>query len=131
MLNHCVVEPNRPGAIDAMDHAVDAHHPAGWKVYTMGSPAYGGAAADAGWWLDDERTGIPFLEQARALGVKRVCAHKGMSALVDTGSPRDVGPAARAFPDIDFSSTTPATRARPDPTTRPKARTRTRPPTSA
>jgi predicted TIM-barrel fold metal-dependent hydrolase len=31
-----------------------------------------------------------------------VCAHKGVSGLVPTASPSDVGPAARAFPDIDL-----------------------------
>ena len=31
-----------------------------------------------------------------------MCAHKGISRLVDNGSPRDVGPAAKAFPDLDF-----------------------------
>lgn len=96
LLNHCVVEPNRAGQIDAMQAMRDDLHPVGWKVYTLGS----GDAA--GWWLDDERIGFPFLQQARDLGVKLVCAHKGMSALVDTGSPRDIGPAARAFPDINF-----------------------------
>jgi predicted TIM-barrel fold metal-dependent hydrolase len=96
LLNHCVVEPNRAGQIDAMQAMRDDLHPVGWKVYTLGS----GDAA--GWWLDDERIGFPFLQQARDLGVKLVCAHKGMSALVDTGSPRDIGPAARAFPDVNF-----------------------------
>jgi predicted TIM-barrel fold metal-dependent hydrolase len=31
-----------------------------------------------------------------------VCSHKGISNLVPAGSPRDVGPAAAAFPDLDF-----------------------------
>jgi len=101
LLHHAVVEPDQPGEIEAMAAVRDAYRPAAWKVYTLGSPARR-EPERGGWWLDDERTGIPFLEQARALGVKRVCAHKGMSALVDTGSPRDVGPASRAFPDIDF-----------------------------
>jgi predicted TIM-barrel fold metal-dependent hydrolase len=34
--------------------------------------------------------------------VRRVCVHKGISQLAAAGSPRDVGPAAAAFPDIDF-----------------------------
>jgi uncharacterized protein len=96
LLNHCVVEPNRPGQVEAMEAMRDDVHPVGWKVYTLGS------GGEAGWWLDDEQSGLPFLQRARDLGVKLVCAHKGMSALVDTGSPRDIGPAARAFPDIDF-----------------------------
>src|SRR5882762_11497555 len=46
--------------------------------------------------------GLPFLERARELDVRLVCVHKGLSAFVDNGSPRDIGPAARAFPDLDF-----------------------------
>lgn len=38
----------------------------------------------------------------RVFDVKLVCAHKGISRLVDNGLPRDVGPSAKAFPDIDF-----------------------------
>jgi predicted TIM-barrel fold metal-dependent hydrolase len=46
--------------------------------------------------------GLPFLERARALGVKRICAHKGLSPLAPGGSPEDVGAAAAAFPELDF-----------------------------
>jgi uncharacterized protein len=88
---HSVVEPELPDGLAAMERARERYDPVGWKVYTLG-----------GWWLDDEAIGIPFLEQARASGVRRVCAHKGISGLVATGSPRDVGPAAAAFPDLDF-----------------------------
>lgn len=112
LLNHTVVRPEIAGDIEAMASMRDRYRPAAWKVYTMGTQAGGtqaggtqagpGVDARRGWWLDDEEIGHRFLEHARDLGVRRVCAHKGMSALVDTGSPRDVGPAARAFPDIDF-----------------------------
>jgi predicted TIM-barrel fold metal-dependent hydrolase len=98
LLNHTVVEPQHPGQLDAMTYAHEHFQPVGWKVYTLGSPASG----DPGWYLDDGAIGLPFLQQAQDLGVRLVCAHKGMSALVDTGSPRDVGPAARVFPDLDF-----------------------------
>jgi predicted TIM-barrel fold metal-dependent hydrolase len=54
------------------------------------------------WRLDDEETGFPLLEQVRATGVNLVCAHMGVSGLVPSGSPSDVGPAAKAFPDINF-----------------------------
>jgi predicted TIM-barrel fold metal-dependent hydrolase len=85
-----------------MDAARERFDPVGWKVYTLGNIGPDGAYETTGWWLDDERTGLPFLERARASGVRRVCAHKGISALVPTGAPRDVGPAAAAFPDLDF-----------------------------
>ncbi len=102
LLNHSVVHPDVPGGLDAMDAARERFDPVGWKVYTLGNIGPDGAYETTGWWLDDERTGLPFLERARASGVRRVCAHKGISALVPTGSPRDVGPAAAAFPDLDF-----------------------------
>jgi predicted TIM-barrel fold metal-dependent hydrolase len=50
---------------------------------------------------------MPFLEQVRAVGPKVVAAHKGLGgpiphASVAAASPRDIGPAAAAYPDIDF-----------------------------
>jgi hypothetical protein len=80
------------------------YRPVGWKVYTLGlmDDSYQHYQPGFGWRLDDEQTGIPFLEQARAVDVKLVCAHKGVSGLIDAGSPDDVGPAAAMFPDINF-----------------------------
>ncbi|MBW2498277.1 MAG: amidohydrolase family protein [Deltaproteobacteria bacterium] len=102
MLNHCVVHPDAEGALDKMAEDRDRYRPSGWKVYTIGHMTGTDLAPGSSWWLDDERVGIPFLERVRALGNPIVCAHKGISALVPTGSPRDVGPAALAFPDIEF-----------------------------
>lgn len=51
------------------------------------------------------RDGIRLIAEDQRLphvDVKLVCAHKGISYLSDNGSPRDVGPSAVAFPDIDF-----------------------------
>ena len=50
---------------------------------------------------------MPFLEQVRALGPKVVACHKGLGgpvpdASVAAASPRDIGPAALAYPDINF-----------------------------
>jgi predicted TIM-barrel fold metal-dependent hydrolase len=103
LLNHTVVRPNR-GDIDYMEEWAKAFRPVGWKVYTVGHLAddYGGFEPGSGWMLDDDETGMPFLAKAQELGVNLVCAHKGVSNLVDTGHPRDVGPAALAFPDINF-----------------------------
>jgi hypothetical protein len=89
------VSPSCPADSTRWQRARERYDPVGWKVYTLGAPVQG-------WFLDDEATGVPFLEQVRASGVRRVCAHKGISNLVPTGSPRDVGPAAAAFPDLDF-----------------------------
>ena len=102
LLNHCVVHADVPGEIEGMERERDTRRPVGWKVYTMGAPSAAGSEGVDGWYLDDERTGVPFLERALALDVPLVCAHKGISQMVPTGSPRDVGPAARGFPGIDF-----------------------------
>jgi predicted TIM-barrel fold metal-dependent hydrolase len=103
LLNHTVVRPNL-GEIEQMPEWAATFHPVGWKVYTLGlmDEGYQHYEPGYGWRLDDQETGMPFLEQARAVGVKLVCAHKGLSGTVDAGSPSDVGPAAKAFPDIDF-----------------------------
>jgi len=102
LLNHCVVHADVAGEIEGMERERDSRRPVGWKVYTMGSISAVEGSGQRGWYLDDEATGVSFLENARALGVPLVCAHKGISQMVPTGSPRDVGPAAKAFPDIDF-----------------------------
>lgn len=97
LLHHAIVHPNLPGELDALERLRDRCRPAGWKVYTLYGAARGG-----GWRLDDERSGLPFLERSAELGVGIVCAHKGLSALAETGSPADVGPAAAAFPELRF-----------------------------
>jgi predicted TIM-barrel fold metal-dependent hydrolase len=102
LLNHCVIHADVAGEIEGMERERDDRRPVGWKVYTMGSASPADGQGGRGWYLDDEETGVRFLENARALGVPLVCAHKGISLMVPTGSPRDVGPAARAFPDISF-----------------------------
>lgn len=98
LLNHAVIHANHPSEIDAMEDELRRNRPAGWKCYTIGERR----DEVRGWWLDDETTGIPFIEKAIEVGVPLICAHKGISALVDNGSPRDVGPVASAFPQVDF-----------------------------
>jgi predicted TIM-barrel fold metal-dependent hydrolase len=102
LLNHTVVRPT-VGDVDDMEEWVTTYRPSGWKVYTMGvmDADYHSIDRTTGWQLDDD-TGMAFLEEARRVGVPLVCAHKGVSGMVDAGSPRDVGPAATSFPDIDF-----------------------------
>ena len=110
LLNHTVVQPTVPGELDRMERWKERYHPAAWKVYTR--PAWGaeGQVEGPGWTLDDEHAGFPFLQRCLDLGVRNVCTHKGLSILfsatvpdaVRTLSPRDIGPAAAAFPDINF-----------------------------
>ena len=100
ILNHAVVHADAADEVGRMAEWRDQLRPVGWKVYTLGRATRQGRTQ--GWMLDDEAHGLPFLERAREVDVKLVCAHKGISRLVDNGSPRDVGPAAKAFPDLDF-----------------------------
>ncbi|MBW3657929.1 MAG: amidohydrolase [Actinobacteria bacterium] len=75
----------------------------GWKVYTP----WGDVPNSSGWYLDDA-VGQPFFEQVRHLGDKYgvpkvIACHKGFalpSFDARASSPRDVGPAAKANPDV-------------------------------
>ena len=100
ILNHAVVHADERVEIERMEEWRDRFHPVGWKVYTI--RRVGPEGIIPGWMLDDEEHGLPFLERARALDVKLVCAHKGISRIAANGSPRDVGPVAAAYPDLDF-----------------------------
>jgi predicted TIM-barrel fold metal-dependent hydrolase len=107
VLTHTIVHPNLgPAELDAMVDWKANLRPAGWKCYTLWGPATK-ASPTGGWFLDDEEVGFPFLERVRALGPRVVATHKGLggpipSASVAAASPRDIGPAAKAFPDVTF-----------------------------
>jgi uncharacterized protein len=99
LLLHAPVVPNAPGEIDRMAEVAAKYPVAAWKVYTQWGPE------GTGWRLDDPRTGVPFIEKARALGIRNIAIHKGLPF---SGMPKefatcaDVGPAARMFPDVNF-----------------------------
>ena len=101
MLQHSVIHPDLRDEFEAMEETQAREDPAGWKVYTLGQQLPDGSW-HSDWMLDDDEVGGPFLERVRALGGRRICTHKGVSALAPAGSPRDIGPAARANPDLDF-----------------------------
>ena len=102
LLLHGGVQPTvgPPGAqIEGMARLVDEHRIAAWKVYTH--------APGPGWWLDDHEAGVPkvgaaFLDRVRETGPRIVCIHKGFSGGSRFASPEDIGPAARANPDLRF-----------------------------
>jgi predicted TIM-barrel fold metal-dependent hydrolase len=106
LLNHIVVHPTDPVSFDMLETWRDTFSPVAWKLYTTGRMAAPGSDGTwepgTDWMLDDERTGLPFLELSRKIGIRRVCVHKGLSVQVDCGSPKDVGPVARMFPDMKF-----------------------------
>jgi uncharacterized protein len=93
---HAIVHPeNGPGELDGMQQLAEDHDVGAWKIYT---PV-------GGYRLDDPAVGIPFIEKARELGVKNICAHKGLTLSgFDPfyGEPDDVGVVAPMFPDVNF-----------------------------
>jgi uncharacterized protein len=107
VLTHAIVHPNLgAGQLDAMTGWSETCRPSGWKCYTLWGPPTK-SSPTGGWFLDDEEVGFPFLERVRALGPRVVATHKGLGGpipdvSVAAASPRDIGPAATAFPDIDF-----------------------------
>jgi hypothetical protein len=99
LMIHALVRPNVPGDLEAMAEHAERHGIAGWKTYTQWGPKR------SGYWLDDEQTGIAFIEQARALGINVICIHKGISLFgmaQEYSTCRDVGVVAKRYPDVNF-----------------------------
>ncbi len=100
---HSIVVPNVgriEDQIERMQARAEAMDVAAWKVYTP----YAGTTG-RGWSLDDPRYGIPVIEQARKVGVKMICAHKGLPLFgfdEAYSSPRDIGVVAKGYPDVNF-----------------------------
>ncbi|MDH4281844.1 MAG: amidohydrolase [Myxococcales bacterium] len=96
LIIHGIVVPDRgPEHLDGMQALKERQKIAAWKVYTQ----FGG------WRLDDEAIGIPFIEKARELDVKLICAHKGLSQFgLDPAisSADDIGLVAPMYPDVNF-----------------------------
>lgn len=99
LLIHGLVLPNLPGAIEAMTRQKEQYRISAWKTYTQWGPQ------GQGYWLDDPEVGIPFIEKARALGVKVICIHKGIPLFnldYAHSTCRDIGVVARRYPDVSF-----------------------------
>jgi len=98
LLLHGRAMPNLAGEIDAMDAQAAKHRLAGFKTYTQFGPG-------GGFFLDDERHGLPFIEKVRALKVRNVCVHKGLPFGQEGyrySTCRDIGVVAKRYPDLNF-----------------------------
>jgi uncharacterized protein len=101
MLAHGLVTPQLGKTdLDFMQMQAETLKVDAWKAYTGACPK----GFEHGWFVDDEKIGYPMLEQARKLGIKRFCVHKGLplGAVADYNHPRDLIKAAKDFPDIAF-----------------------------
>lgn len=97
LLLHGNVRPNEGAkALEFMAADAAAFPIRAWKVYP----------SDGNWRLDASAYGIPFIEQARALNIKVVAAHRGIDGdenrYTDRSSPVDLTRAASMFPDMTF-----------------------------
>ena len=105
LLLHGRVIPSLPGDLERMDELQEKWDIAAWKTYTQ----YG-TEKTGGWWLDDDGAGRAFLEKVRTSGIKTISCHKGLPLPFPLMSDSnlqyrfcsDVGPAAAAYPDINF-----------------------------
>src|SRR5690606_18659197 len=99
LLLHGRCNPNQPGDLEFMDELAEQWKVAAWKCYTQYGP--GGR----GFFLSDEDTGIPFIENARRLGINNICVHKGIPFGRESYEPSlcdDIGIVAKRYPDVNF-----------------------------
>ncbi len=98
LMIHGRVNPNQPGDLEDMARLKEQFGICAWKTYTQWGPD------GNGFYLDDE-VGIRFVEEARRLGVKVICVHKGLpfgKQSYEHSQCRDIGPIAKRFPDVSF-----------------------------
>jgi len=98
LMIHGRVNPNQPGDLEDMPRLKEQFGVCAWKTYTQWGPD------GNGFYLDDE-IGIRFVEEARRLGVKVICVHKGLAfgpQSYEHSQCRDIGPIAKRFPDVSF-----------------------------
>jgi hypothetical protein len=98
LMIHGRVNPNQPGDIEDMPRLKEQFGVCAWKTYTQWGPD------GNGFYLDDD-IGIRFVEEARRLGVKVICVHKGLAfgpKSYQHSQCRDIGPIANRFPDVSF-----------------------------
>ncbi|HXV39394.1 MAG TPA: amidohydrolase family protein [Steroidobacteraceae bacterium] len=98
LLIHGRVNPNQPGDIEDMARLAGQFGVCAWKTYTQWGPD------GNGFYLTDD-AGIRFVEEARRLGVKVICVHKGLpfgQRSYEHSQCSDIGPIAKRFPDVSF-----------------------------
>jgi uncharacterized protein len=110
MLAHYTITPGQPGWLDGIDRAIAEFKPDSWKAYTIGDNTHKDMSRHP-WHLDDEKLMYPAYEKFAKAGIKNVCVHKGLfalavekqfPALLEYADVRDVGKAAKDWPQLNF-----------------------------
>ncbi len=101
LIHGLVVPTDKPlsAALDDLEAIAETYNVDGWKAYTTNTQ---------GWRLDDgdvlgRQVGMASLNKIVELGIPRISVHKGISGGDKWASPEDVGPAAKAFPEVKFA----------------------------
>lgn len=86
--------------LEEMQRTVSENKVSGWKTFTH-------FPSGLHWWLDDHDPNLPavagpFLEELARLETPVLFVHKGLSDGARHGSPEDIGPAAKAHPEVSF-----------------------------
>ena len=98
LLIHGRVNPNQPGDVEGMDELAEKWSVVAWKCYTQWGPRR------RGFFLHDDE-GLRLIENARRLGVKTICVHKGLPfgrRSYQHSVASDIGIVAKQFPDVNF-----------------------------
>jgi uncharacterized protein len=110
MLAHYTLTPGYPGWMEGVDKAIEVYKPDSWKGYTIGDNTHKNLSRHP-WRMDDEKLLYPAYDKFVKAGIKTVCVHKGLFApsverqyphLVQYADVRDVGKAAKDWPELNF-----------------------------
>jgi predicted TIM-barrel fold metal-dependent hydrolase len=110
MLAHYTITPGQAGWLEGIDRAIAELKPDSWKGYTIGDNTHKDMSRHP-WHLDDEKLMYPAYEKFAKAGIKNVCIHKGLfalavekqfPALLEYADVRDVGRAAKDWPQLNF-----------------------------
>jgi len=110
MYSHAIFTPGYPGWMEEIDRAITVLKPDSMKGYTIGDNSHKNLSKHP-WRMDDEKLVYPAYARFLKAGLRNVCVHKGLFPpsvekqfphLLAYSDVRDVGPAARDWPQMNF-----------------------------
>ena len=110
MFSHAIFTPGYPGWMEEIDRAIEVLKPDSMKGYTIGDNTHKNLSKHP-WRLDDDKLVYPAYAKFLKAGLRNVCVHKGLFPpsvekqfphLLAHSDVRDVGPAARDWPQLNF-----------------------------